>query len=62
MDSIVAIGASAGGLEALPITTKPRLPVRFYICAAFKSIKSILPYLLSKVTQMKVQDIDDMEK
>jgi two-component system CheB/CheR fusion protein len=24
--------------------------------------KSILPYLLSKVTQMKVQDIDDMEK
>ena len=63
---IVAIGSSAGGLEAVTELLQNLSPTTgmafIYVQHLSPDHKSILPYLLSKVTQMKVQDIDDMEK
>lgn len=63
---IVAIGASAGGLEAVTLLLQHLSPTTgmafIYVQHLSADHKSILPTLLSRVTQMKVQDIDDMEK
>ncbi|MFV8331748.1 CheR family methyltransferase [Flavobacterium sp. GSP14] len=63
---IVAIGASAGGLEAVTELLQNLSPTTgmafIYVQHLSPDHKSILPSLLSKVTQMVVQDIDDMEK
>lgn len=64
--TIVAIGASAGGLEAVTLLLQnlsPKTGMAFiYVQHLSPDHKSILPMLLSKATEMKVQDIDDMEK
>jgi two-component system CheB/CheR fusion protein len=64
--TVVAIGASAGGLEAFSLLLK-KLPVdtgMAYIYAQHLSPdhKSMLTSILSKITKMKVQEIDNMEK
>jgi two-component system CheB/CheR fusion protein len=64
--TVVAIGASAGGLEAFSLLLK-KLPVdtgMAYIYAQHLSPdhKSLLTTILSKITKMKVQEIDNMEK
>ncbi|WP_395066644.1 CheR family methyltransferase [Flavobacterium sp.] len=63
---IVAIGASAGGLEAVTQLLQNLSPTTgmafIYVQHLSPDHKSILPSLLSKATQMEVQDIDDMEK
>ena len=63
---IVAIGASAGGLEAmmellkyLPSTTGMAF---IYVQHLSPDHKSLLTEILSKKTKMKVQEIDDMDK
>ncbi len=63
---IVAIGASAGGLEAvtqllenLSVTTGMAF---IYVQHLSPDYKSILSSILGKITKMPVQDIDDMEK
>ena len=63
---IVAIGASAGGLEAvtqllenLSVTTGMAF---IYVQHLSPDYKSILSSILGKITEMPVQDIDDMEK
>lgn len=63
---IVAIGASAGGLEAvtlllqnLSVTTGMAF---IYVQHLSPDYKSILSSILGKLTKMKVQVIDDMEK
>jgi two-component system CheB/CheR fusion protein len=64
--TVVAIGASAGGLEAITQLLQNLSPNTgmAYIVVQHLSPdhKSMLTPLLSKVTAMTVQDIDDMEK
>lgn len=63
---IVAIGASAGGLEAM-IELLKYLPSNtgmafIYVQHLSPDHKSMLTEILSKKTKMKVQEIDDMDK
>ncbi|WP_435353066.1 CheR family methyltransferase [Emticicia sp. SJ17W-69] len=64
--TVVAIGASAGGLEAITQLLQNLSPNTgmAYIVVQHLSPdhKSMLTPLLAKVTAMKVHDIDDMEK
>ncbi len=64
--TVVAIGASAGGLEAITQLLKHLSPTTgmafIYVQHLSPDHKSMLTPLLSKVTKMVVQDIDDMEK
>jgi len=64
--TVVAIGASAGGLEAITLLLKnlsPSTGMAFiYVQHLSPDHKSMLSSILSKTTQMRVQDIDDMEK
>ncbi|MES2836169.1 MAG: CheR family methyltransferase [Bacteroidota bacterium] len=62
---IVAIGASVGGLEAVSVLLK-NLPSNtgmafIYVQHLSPDHKSYLTSILSKLTKMKVQQIDDME-
>ena len=62
---IVAIGASAGGLEAMSMLLKD-LPADTGMAYIFvqhlsPSYKSFLTSILARITKMKVQEIDDME-
>ena len=64
--TVVAIGASAGGLEAFSLLLK-NLPADtgmafIYVQHLSPSHKSFLTSILSKITTMKVQEIDNMEK
>lgn len=63
---IVAIGASAGGLEAIIELLKylpPDTGMAFiYVQHLSPDHKSMLTEILSKKTKMKVQEIDDMDK
>jgi two-component system CheB/CheR fusion protein len=63
--TVVAIGASAGGLEAVTQLLKNLSPATgmafIYVQHLSPDHKSLLDVLLSKVTQMGVQVIDDME-
>lgn len=62
---VVAIGASAGGLEAITELLKNLSPTTgmafIYVQHLSPDHKSMLPALLSKLTAMHVQEIDDME-
>lgn len=62
---IVAIGASVGGLAAVSALLEnlsPNTGMAFiFVQHLSRDHKSLLTYLLSKVTKMKVQDIEDME-
>lgn len=63
---IVAIGASAGGLEAM-MELLQHLPADtgmafIYVQHLSPDHKSMLTEILSKKTEMKVQEIDDMDK
>ncbi|MHB1108016.1 MAG: chemotaxis protein CheB, partial [Lutibacter sp.] len=64
--TVVAIGASAGGLEAVSLLLQNLSPetgmAYIYVQHLSPDHKSLLVPLLSKKTVMKVQDIDDMEK
>ncbi len=64
--TVVAIGASAGGLEAITQLLQNLSPTTgmafIYVQHLSPDHKSMLTPILSKVTSMKVQDIDDMEK
>ncbi len=64
--TVVAIGASAGGLEAITQLLQNLSPTTgmayIYVQHLSPDHKSMLTPILSKVTTMKVQDIDDMEK
>lgn len=64
--TVVAIGASAGGLEAITQLLQNLSPntgmAYIYVQHLSPDHESILTLLLSRVTRMKVQDIDDMEK
>jgi two-component system CheB/CheR fusion protein len=64
--TVVAIGASAGGLEAITQllqNVSPTTGMAFiYVQHLSPDHKSMLTSILSKKTQMQVQDIDDMEK
>ena len=64
--TIVAIGASAGGLEAITQLLQNLTPntgmAYIYVQHLSPDHKSILTSLLSKVTTMKVQDIEHMDK
>ena len=64
--TVVAIGASAGGLEAISQVLQfvsPNTGMAFIVAQHLSpDHKSMLTPLLSKVTAMKVQDVDDMEK
>lgn len=64
--TVVAIGASAGGLEAITLLLKNLSPTTgmafIYVQHLSPDHKSMLSSILSKTTQMQVQDIDDMEK
>lgn len=63
---MVAIGASAGGLEAITELLKNLSPTTgmafIYVQHLSPDHKSMLSSILSKTTQMQVQDIDDMKK
>jgi two-component system CheB/CheR fusion protein len=63
--TVVAIGASAGGLEAVTQLLKNLSPdtgmAFIYVQHLSPDHKSLLDKLLSKVTQMEVQVIDNME-
>jgi len=63
---VVAIGASAGGLEAmmeLLTTLPPDTGMAFiYVQHLSPDHKSMLTEILSKKTKMKVQEIDNMDK
>jgi two-component system CheB/CheR fusion protein len=63
---VVAIGASAGGLEAMMELLKylpPTTGMAFiYVQHLSPDHKSMLTEILSKKTKMKVQEIDDMDK
>lgn len=62
---IVAIGASAGGLEAMSILLKNLPPdtgmAYIYVQHLSPDHKSYLTSILSKITKMKVQEIENME-
>ncbi|MBK9800564.1 MAG: response regulator [Bacteroidetes bacterium] len=64
--TVVAIGASAGGLEAITQFFQHLSPTTgmafIYVQHLSPDHKSLLPTLLGKATKMKVQEIDDMEK
>ncbi|MCK9639626.1 MAG: hypothetical protein M0R39_06905 [Prolixibacteraceae bacterium] len=64
--TVVAIGASAGGLEAVTQLLENLSPttgmVYIYVQHLSPDHKSLLTSILSKVTEMAVQEIDDMEK
>ena len=64
--TVVAIGASAGGLEAITQLLQNLSPTTgmayIYVQHLSPDHKSMLTPILSKVTEMNVQDIDDMEK
>ena len=64
--TVVAIGASAGGLEAITLLLQNLSPTTgmafIYVQHLSPDHKSMLVPLLSKVTKMIVQEIDDMEK
>jgi two-component system CheB/CheR fusion protein len=64
--TVVAIGASAGGLEAITEllqNLRPDTGMAFiYVQHLSSDHKSLLTPLLSKVTMMKVQDIEDMDR
>ena len=64
--TVVAIGASAGGLEAITLLLQNLSPTTgmafIYVQHLSPDHKSMLSAILSKKTQMQVQDIDDMEK
>ncbi len=64
--TVVAIGASAGGLEAITQLLQNLSPttgmVFIYVQHLSPDHKSMITSILSKTTQMQVQDIDDMEK
>ncbi len=64
--TIVAIGASAGGLESITQLLNHLSPTTgmayIYVQHLSPDHKSILPSLLAKTTKMTVQEIDDMEK
>ncbi|MFO7674530.1 MAG: CheR family methyltransferase [Lutibacter sp.] len=64
--TVVAIGASAGGLEAVSLLLQnlsPETGMAFiYVQHLSPDHESLLVPLLSKKTEMQVQDIDDMEK
>lgn len=64
--TVVAIGASAGGLEAITELLKNLSPTTgmafIYVQHLSPDHKSMLSSILSKTTQMQVQDIDDMKK
>ena len=64
--TVVAIGASAGGLEAVTQLLENLSPttgmVYIYVQHLSPDHKSLLTAILSKVTEMVVQEIDDMEK
>ncbi|MBK8702341.1 MAG: PAS domain-containing protein [Saprospiraceae bacterium] len=63
---VVAIGASAGGLEAMMELLQylpPNTGMAFiYVQHLSPDHKSMLTEILSKKTKMKVQEIDDMDK
>jgi two-component system CheB/CheR fusion protein len=63
---VVAIGSSSGGLEAVSAllrTIPPNLGMAFiYVQHLSPHHKSMLSSILSHVTHMKVQEIEDMEK
>ena len=64
--TVVAIGASAGGLEAFSLLLK-NLPADtgmafIYVQHLSPDHKSLLTSILSKITKMKVEEIDNMEK
>ncbi|CAH0997939.1 Sensor histidine kinase RcsC [Emticicia aquatica] len=64
--TVVAIGASAGGLDAITQLLQNLSPntgmAYIFVQHLSPDHKSMLTPLLSKVTAMKVQDIDNMEK
>jgi two-component system CheB/CheR fusion protein len=64
--TVVAIGASAGGLEAITQLLQNLSPTTgmafIYVQHLSPDHKSMLSSILSKTTQMQVQDIDNMEK
>jgi two-component system CheB/CheR fusion protein len=64
--TVVAIGASAGGLEAITQLLQNLSPetgmAYIYVQHLSPDHKSILVELLSKATKMKVQDVENMEK
>lgn len=64
--TVVAIGASAGGLEAITQLLENLSPTTgmafIYVQHLSPDHKSMLTPLLSKATKMLVQDIDNMEK
>src|SRR5688572_26854761 len=64
--TIVAIGASAGGLEAITNFLQALSPdtgmAYIYVQHLSPDHKSLLVPLLAKTTQMKVQEVEDMEK
>jgi len=64
--TIVAIGASAGGLEAITQLLQNLSPntgmAYIYVQHLSPNHKSMLTSLLSNVTTMKVQDVENMEK
>ncbi|RDI54987.1 chemotaxis protein CheB [Flavobacterium glaciei] len=64
--TVVAIGASAGGLEAFSLLLKKLPPntgmAYIYVQHLSPDHKSLLTAILSKITTMKVQEIDNMEK
>ncbi len=64
--TVVAVGASAGGLEAVTQFLQNLSPTTgmayIYVQHLSPDHKSLLTPILSKVTEMKVQDVDDMEK
>ncbi len=64
--TVVAIGASAGGLEAITQLLQNLSPTTgmayIYVQHLSPDHKSMLTPLLSRVTKMAVQEIDDMEK
>ncbi len=64
--TVVAIGASAGGLEAITQLLQNLSPTTgmafIYVQHLSPDHKSMLTTILSKITTMPVQEIDDMEK
>ena len=64
--TIVAIGASAGGLEAITILLQNLSSntgmAYIYVQHLSPDHKSMLTSLLSKKTEMKVHEVEDMEK
>lgn len=64
--TVVAIGASAGGLEAITNLLQHLSPTTgmayIYVQHLSPDHKSMLTELLSKQTKMRVQEVEDMEK